>query len=302
MSSSPEATVVITTKDRKEDLRAAVQSVLCQTANVEVLVMDDGSTDGTAEMVRSEFPSVRVHRSETSAGYIVRRNQGAELARGPIVFSIDDDAEFSTPHVVEQTLANFDDPRIGAVAIPYIDVNRSSDVRQEAPEAEDTYCTFSFRGTAHALRRDLFLDLGGYREHLVHQGEEIDYCVRMLDAGYVVRLGTSDVIHHHESPRRSFERMDYYGRRNAVFFVWQNAPQSHLLWMLFGTAINTIRTVIQRKRLIQFVKGTLAGYKACLSGRVERRPVEEKAYELFRALQQGGPFPLKRCLSALGPA
>jgi glycosyltransferase involved in cell wall biosynthesis len=302
LSPSPAATVVITTKDRRDDLRVAIESCLAQTADLEVLVVDDGSTDGTPEMIRSEYPDVRLHREETSGGYIVRRNQGAELAQGDIVFSIDDDAAFSTPHVVEQTLEAFSHPRVGAVAIPYVDVNRSPTVRQKAPPSAEPHCTFMFRGTAYALRRDLFLNLGGFREHLIHQGEEIDYCIRMLDAGYVVRLCDADIINHYESPRRSFERMDYYGRRNSVLFVWQNVPDSDLALRMAATAANTLRTIAQRKRLVQFVKGTLAGYKACLSGRVERRPVEKKTYELFRALQQSGPFPLEKCLGALGLA
>jgi glycosyltransferase involved in cell wall biosynthesis len=150
-TSDVDATVVITTKDRKQDLRRAVRSAVEQTAAPEVLVIDDGSSDGTAEMVHEEFPSVRLCREEESAGLIVRRNQGARMAEGDIIFSIDDDAEFSSPHVVEQILQEFDDPRTGAVAIPYVDVKRSPEMRQEAPVSDKRYCTFSFRGTAHAL-------------------------------------------------------------------------------------------------------------------------------------------------------
>src|SRR6476620_11437826 len=101
---SRSATVVIVTKNRRDDLRRAVQSVIRQSAAVEILVFDDGSTDGTSEMLRAEFPGVTVHRSERSQGYIVHRNRGASMATGEIVFSVDDDAEYSTPNVIEQTL------------------------------------------------------------------------------------------------------------------------------------------------------------------------------------------------------
>ena len=62
------ATVVITTKNRKNDLMVAVKSALNQTAAPEVLVVDDGSTDGTADLIRSEFPTVRVDRHEVVRG------------------------------------------------------------------------------------------------------------------------------------------------------------------------------------------------------------------------------------------
>ena len=117
-------TVVITTRNRKDSLRTALQSVLTQTAKPEVLVIDDASTDGTAEMVRGEFPTVRLDQSPQALGLIVQRNRGASLANGDIIFSIDDDAAFSTPHVIEQTLAEFEHDRVGAVAIPFINVNK----------------------------------------------------------------------------------------------------------------------------------------------------------------------------------
>ena len=175
------ATIVITTKNRKEELRVALHSAFEQTGQLEVIVMDDGSTDGTAHMVRAEFPSAVLHHFNQSKGYIFRRNEGARLAQGDIIFSIDDDAEFSTPKVVEQTLMEFADPRIGAVAIPYIEPHKGNCLMQKAPDRQNAWITDRFIGTAHALRRDVFLKLGGYREHLVHQGEEGDYCIRMLE-------------------------------------------------------------------------------------------------------------------------
>src|SRR4051812_19167164 len=130
---TPPATIVITTRNRKEELARAVASALTQTVACEVLVVDDGSTDGTADLVRREFPAVRVVRCDESAGYIVRRNQAASLARAPVVVSIDDDATFPSPRTVEQSLADFDHPRVGAVAVPFVNVWDGPAVLQAAP-------------------------------------------------------------------------------------------------------------------------------------------------------------------------
>src|SRR5947209_3991622 len=89
--------VVIVTKNRKSQLAVALESALRQSADPEVVVIDDGSTDGTAELVRTRFPQARLERSETSQGCVVQRNRGARLASGSVVFSIDDDAAFSAP-------------------------------------------------------------------------------------------------------------------------------------------------------------------------------------------------------------
>jgi glycosyltransferase involved in cell wall biosynthesis len=295
------AAVVITTRNRVEDLRRALDSVFQQTVPTEVLVIDDGSADGTSEMVRAEFPRARVHREEASLGYIVQRNRGADLVTAPIVFSIDDDAAFSTPRVVEQTLAEFDHPRIGAVAIPFVDVHRGPEIRQQAPDVADRYAIYSYIGTAHAVRRDLFLRLGGYREILVHQGEEEDYCTRMLQAGYVTVAGLADPVLHYESPRRSFERMDFYGARNKVLYAWQNVGFPFVLPHLAVTSAKTLLHDLRPARLRTRIRGLVDGYRVCLTHGCSRLPTSASTYLLGRELKRRGAVALAELEHRLAP-
>jgi glycosyltransferase involved in cell wall biosynthesis len=297
----PPATCVITTKNRKAELKAAIASALSQSVPIEVLVIDDGSTDGTPDLVREEFPGVRLHRAEQSQGYIVQRNLGASLALAPIVFSIDDDAIFSTPFTVEQTLAEFDHRRVGAVAIPFINVKQDDKVRQRAPSDGRIWVTASYIGTAHAVRRELFLSLGGYRAHLVHQGEEGDYCIRMLASGHVARLGRADPIHHFESPRRDKRRMDLYGRRNDVLYAWHNVPLAALPAHLAGTTINGLRYGVKSGRFWQHARGVLNGYGASLRFFGRRNPVNSATYRLSRSLKTRGDMPMSEIEPLLPP-
>ncbi len=286
------AAVVITSRNRGQELRRAVASAIQQTAKPEILVVDDGSTDRVTEAVAREFPQVEFARSEASQGYIVQRNRGAALVSAPVVVSIDDDAVFSSPTVIEQTLREFDHPRVGAVAIPFVNINSSPDVHQRAPRADGIYATYAFIGTAHALRRDLFLALGGYRKLLVHQSEEEDYCVRLLNAGYITRCGTADPVHHFESPRRSWKRMDYYGARNKVMYAWNNVPFPFFPMHL---AVSTFMTSIYARhpaRCLTRLRGVLAAYTLCCTFQGDRRPVQPAVYRLSRELKRRGAIPL----------
>jgi GT2 family glycosyltransferase len=280
---APEATVVIVTKDRRADALRAVASAVSQQPAAEVLVVDDGSVDGTAESVREAFPHVRIERFDESEGYIVRRNQGAELASGRILVSIDDDAEMSSADVVAATVADFDDPQVGAVAIPYLDLPDQT-VRQRAPGIEGVNLVHRFRGTAYAVRRDLFLEIGGFRTTLFHQAEEADFCLRLLDAGYVVRLGRAAPIQHHASPSRVPERAWFYECRNGILFAWHNVPMPALVLQLTKTTLNLLRLGRGVRRTTLFARGLLVGYRDALRDRSGRRPVRPDTWRLYSRL------------------
>ncbi len=293
------ATVVITTKNRKEELCHAVASALAQTVRPEVLVMDDGSTDGTAELIQREFPGVRVERSEQSLGYIRQRNRAAQIMDGSILFSIDDDAVFSSPGVVAQTLGEFDHPRVGAVAIPFVDVNKSPEIHHRAPTRKGIYAAYTYIGTAHALRRDLFLRLSGYREVLFHQSEEEDFCIRLLNAGYVTRYGSADPVHHFESPRRSWARMDYYGARNKVLYACHNVPMPFLPLHLTATTVLTSIYSRSPGRFMTRLRGVAEAYARVCAGQIKRQPVAAPVYRLSRELKRRGAVPLQEIESLL---
>ena len=296
----PRATVVITTKDRREELREALPLVLAQTEPVEVLVIDDGSADGTAEMVERDFPAVRLERSPQSLGLIAQRTRAAGLASSPIVVSIDDDARLVSPHTVEQTLLDFDDDRIGAVAIPFVDVRSTRIVRQVPPDRDDRWITSSYIGTAHAVRRELFLQLGGYRQELVQMGEEPEFCLRMLDAGYATRLGRADQIHHLESPKRNVPRIVELGRRNDLLHAFWNVPMPFLIVRLAKVTLHSLWFALAWRQPAAVLRGLRRGFAEGLAGRRRTSPVARSTYRLDHDIRKHGPLPLSEVRPRLG--
>ncbi len=299
----PVATVVITSKNRKQELEEAVASVLLQDVPLEVLVIDDASTDGTPEMMREKFPHVRYVRAEKSRGYIVQRNRGAVLARTGLIVSIDDDATLPSADIVRHSIAELDHPRVGAVGMPYINVNKSPEVHQLAPSAGAVYAVPAYVGTSHIVRKDLFIRLGKYREIHLHQGEEGDLSLRMLQAGYIVRAGTATPIHHMESPKRDFSRMFDNNARNHILYAWHNIPMPLMPVRMAGMTLNLIRWGIKKKYLKASLHGLWRGYRDMLLGRLDpRRPVSRATYTLSRRLYARQPMPLTEIEADLNPA
>lgn len=283
------ATVVIATRNRRTELRGALRSARAQTVVPELIVLDDGSSDGTRELVLQEFPEVRYFFSAEPLGCSGQRNRGLRLASAPIVFSLDDDAAYTAPDTIEQTLAEFSNPRIAAVAMPLVNVNTGPAVLCRAPDAGTVWITDTFVGAAAALRRDVVLSVGGFREHWNQYGEESDLCLRLLDAGYVTRLGNAAPVHHFESARRDFARWNFLGRRNDIRFALENVPWPWLLLHLPATTINGVLAGMRSGYLASALCGALAGYRA---GRAYRRPVSAGAYRLHRQLKKARAMPL----------
>ncbi len=296
----PNASIAIVTRNRREQLREAVASALAQSVPVEVLVFDDASEDGSADAIEREFPQVRLFRHGSSKGYIVHRNTAARMARAPILVSIDDDAVFPSANTVAQTLEEFDHPRVGAVAMPYVDVLVDPAVKQRAPDRRRRWVVSQYRGTAHALRVDVFNALGGYREFLRHQAEEGEYCLRMLDAGHVVRLGLADPIHHLESPKRSLSRIRRQSIRNALLRTWWDVPMPYMPARLAWESVQACRHALLRGDPGAWLGGLCAGWRDMLHAG-PRKPVSRRAYRLERRLFRRGPLPLERIEALLPP-
>ena len=299
----PDATVVITTKDRRDELPRAVESVLAQEgADIELLVVDDGSRDGTSDMLAERFPGVRVDRSERSLGLIAQRTRAAGLARSPGIVSIDDDARFVSPRTVAQTLEDFDHVRIGAVAIPFLDVREQGTAkRQDAPDRAERWITHVYIGTAHALRRDLFLELGGYRGSLTRQGEEYEYCLRMLAAGRVVRLGRADRLEHHESPRRPTAEMYRLSSRNELLRTFYLAPLPHAVSAAAKQVIGSVGVARRHGHGRAGACGVADAVAMAARTRAERRPVRREVLRADRALRRRSPISLPELEPLLPP-
>lgn len=283
------ASFVVPTRGRVDAVIGLLKTIQRQSVPVEVLVMDDGASSELEQAIRRDFGAVRYLSLGAGRGPAFQRNRGIELASSAIVFAVDDDTLLPSPAIVEQTVRDFSDARIAAVAIPYINVRHDNTVHHRAPDPSDVWLVHAFTGASHAIRRSSFLAAGGYREHFFYMGEEGDLCLRLLDRGEVVRAGTADAIHHLESPLRDSPLADFCGRRNDIYFAWQNVPSTALPVHLLGTTINGLVSAARAPHPLSSLRGMCRGYVDVLGGSIERLPVRAGTYRLQRQLKVGGP-------------
>jgi glycosyltransferase involved in cell wall biosynthesis len=283
-SASPTASVVVVTHDRDEELAVCLASLAHQTIPLDVVVLDDKPGAKTRAVAERILPTVRYLHLAAGRGPAFQRNRGVEVASCEIVVSLDDDVDLVDPTTVERTLADFDDPRVGAVGIPFVNVRISEDVHHRSGDTERRL--HAFVGAAHAVRRSAFLAVGGFREHFFYMGEEGDLAIRLAERGYVVRAGTAPPLHHFESPRRSSRRAAVCGRKNDVLFTVHNVPQPFLLPHLAATILNGVRFGVSHGHLGWHLSGLIRGFAEAVRYRSERMPVSVGTYKAFRKLKR----------------
>ena len=279
-------TVILSTKNRWDDLVKALNSLRRQTLAHEVIVMDDHSEDGTSEKVKEFFPEVRLYTFTESKGYIIRRNEAVKLSHTPFVLSIDDDCILEQPDILFQMASFCKRTSCEALAWPFIDVNRSPGIQSHSPDERLWQC-HTFKGCAFVVKKESFIRLGGFRASFVHQGEEEDYCIRLLNAGFPVLLGNGNPILHYESPRRSWERMDFYGSRNLMLFAFFNVPLVFLPVQCIASAVKSILFGIRIRRPYQKTRGVLSGIiDGAKMAYSERSSVKMKTYMNYMSLKK----------------
>lgn len=120
---NPEVSVIIPTYNRKHFIDKAIESVLNQTyQNYELIVVDDGSSDGTAELIAANYPSVKLVRWEVNRGATVVLNEGIRLATGEFIAFLDSDDQWKPGYLEAQIKALKENPKAVTSYCNYIEL------------------------------------------------------------------------------------------------------------------------------------------------------------------------------------
>lgn len=213
--------VVIPVFNTGQFLADAIQSVLAQGEEpLEIIVVDDGSTDGSAEVAESFGSPVRVIR-QANAGHVAARNRGLQAARGEYITSLDADDLFSPDKFALQSGRLDRHPEIDIVIgqFRYFRASADEDESERATAHLDDHASVQI-GT-HMIRRRVF-ERVGYPDETMRFADDWDWFTRVREAEVPLLLHRHVVLHYrvHDSnmtrDREAVSRFAFEAMRRSL--------------------------------------------------------------------------------------
>jgi glycosyltransferase involved in cell wall biosynthesis/GT2 family glycosyltransferase len=269
--------IVVLSWNGKELLRRFLPSVIkaaeCRPGS-ELIVVDDGSRDGTSALLAQRFPGAKLVRLEKNSGFAAAALAGIRASNNRVVVLLNNDVE-PQPDFLDHLEEYFRRPDTFAVRI------RSRVIDEKGSESRESWVGGGFRlgffygtydpaacgglqlsftagGGAMALDRDKFLELGGFdRLYFPFYYEDVDLCYRAWKRGWKIYYEPRSILshYHHSTIGRSYSPgyIAFIGERNRYLVVWRNISDPALLLRhILFTVLRLLRNLLLGRILLCF--------------------------------------------------
>jgi len=292
-SPSSTVSVVIVNWNRVGFLRTALAGLRRHAHHaLDIVVVDNGSADGSAVMVRSEFPEARLIALPENVGQCAGLNAGIEAARNDTVISLDNDAfvvEGSIPVIVEQFARN---SRLAVLHGHIIDYDHGRDVwwwgwygRDAKTYADTEFATpWKIAEGLCALRRSAVLGVGGFPDEYFIMEAGRDLAIRLVDAGYELRyhpavafrhMAALERVHDDRARLHGDQRM-YYKIRNELWTLWKHYPLGRAIVGTSAKLVTGAVLMTGRRGLPTYFRAVRDAFAGLPAARRRRRPVSRR--------------------------
>ena len=259
--SYPKVAVVIVHWNRKQFLETFLPFVVKSTyPNLDIVIADNNSNDGSQEYVRTHFPQVKIVQNDDNYGYAGGYNHALKHVTADYYILLNNDIEVPE-HWIEPVIAEMEaNKQIGACQPKMLDYkNRGSFeyagacggymdrlgyvfcrgrifevLEEDKHQYETTESIFWATGACMFVRSEVFHQAGGFDEHFFAHMEEVDLCWRMQLLGYEIKVVPQSYVYHvgggtlnKMSPQKT-----YLNFRNNLIMLTKNLPISVLIWLI----------------------------------------------------------------------
>jgi len=278
-------TIIIVNWNTQDYLDKCLSSIyaLYSTGEVSIIVIDNASSDGSVEMVRTKYPQVVLVSNEENVGFAKACNQGIQKAETDYVLLLNSDCEVTSPDLLRNVVAVFEQDQTVGIAGPlilypngkiqsagerYLTLGRvfreqilfsaapvfaKHVAREEGKLGAKPFRVDWVSGSCLFAHKKVFAKVGLLREDFYMYAEDMEFCHRANKAGYAsVIVPSASVVHHKSmSTNKNLSRVLRYSIRNNCHFIKFNQGIIAALLALFFYSIG----ILLRFFLAYFRKG-----------------------------------------------
>jgi hypothetical protein len=306
--------VIVTNWNGRHFLDSCLNSLAAQTyPDVETLVVDNGSTDGSPAWVAEQFPEVRLICNAQNVGFAAGNNQGIRAARGAYLALLNNDAWAESNWLAELVAAVERDRRLGMAASKMVYADQPSVINStgicvdrcgivwdrrtgETDGVADSHPAEVFGPCAGAAlyRREMLDEVGLFDEGFFIYLEDVDLAWRARWRGWrAVYAPSARVYHHHSAAlQEGSPRKTYLLARNKIVMLAKNYPGPHwvgFLPLILFYELLSLAFATKNRRGRSALRGRWAGLRALPQALQARRALWARPHaapdEVFAGLE-----------------
>lgn len=262
MNNQPSVAIVILNYNGKKHLAQFLPSVIKNlTANSELIIADNASTDDSVDFLQKHYPSLKTIQLEKNFGFAEGYNQALKQVKSDIYILLNSDVEVNegwiekliTPFqedkyiaAIQPKILSFNNKHLfehagaaggwmDSLAYPFCKGRIFNEVEEDKGQYDEQSEIFWASGAAMCIKADLFHQIGGFDGDYFAHMEEIDLCWRLKRAGYKIMVAPQSVVYHlgggtldYASPFKVFLNF-----RNSLSTILKNSSTTKLLWFIF---------------------------------------------------------------------
>jgi len=229
---SPEVSIVIVTYHSADVIGSCLDSIeSAGSVSREVFVVDNASGDGTAELVRTKYPSVQLIANDSNRGFSAANNQAIPLCRGRYLFFLNPDAELAGGCLETAVRYMDENPRIGLAGTKVVNPDGSMQEtislrypgqKHAADELKGLKGSIAcVLGASMVARADLIRAIGGFDEDYFLYGEDQELCLRIRQQGFEIGyIGEAVVRHIGGHSERASASADRWRRKTLAEYIF----------------------------------------------------------------------------------
>jgi len=281
----PLVSVGIHNWNRKEELRRTIAKVLESTyPSLEIMVVDNGSTDGSVEMVKSEFPDVKLYELNRNIG-IAARNTILFEASGKYILIYDNDSMPATSSTIGE-IVSFLERHVDVAALCTNIINYHTGKSEThgwenyaTANAGDYYEGLFIHGAGTAYRTECVQQTRGFPEDFFLYLDEADLTLQLANKGLKIVYKPDIVTYHRRSPVQRDNALGFLLKtRNGIWVFWKYFPFSLALCLTLGYVFKQgVLTAERPAYVLSFFKGTYLGLRGTSTQRKKGEPLSREA-------------------------